>query len=295
MLIIRRRRNQSKKSIKDKDWWLEKLWIPIVIGIVLAFFSIIPKHLTEPKSGKLIIIADVDSAQVFLDGLILGQTKKDKAVTFKSIKLGTHILKIKSANYIPIKDSTISIDAGKVQSISFSFNDWIKKQREWLGEPFDPEKINILIADFTDAGGEVDEVGKEWAFKTFHELDKFMRSNEHLAQVVEMKRLYSGSTGIVIRDKNKAKEIGDQLSADIVLWGQNLCVGDSVCFYAKALLNTEPSTGSAYEEGVVARAQILRADLPSLIGARTKGFIFKFYNYANNSAKKCLPGKSVEP
>jgi len=144
----------------------------------------------------------------------------------------------------------------------------LKKQKAWLGEPFDPEKINILVADFTNTGGEVDQRSEDVTSATFNKLDKFMKDDPGLSEVAEVKRLSSKGSGLVIREETRAKEIGEELNADIVIWGQNLCVGDSICVFAKAFINHKARTAAIAEEGVLHQYQLLRADLPALIGAR---------------------------
>ena len=67
----------------------------------------------------------------------------------------------------------------------------VHELKSWIGEPFDPDKINILIADFIDHNGKVDDIGKQYAFKVYNELDTFIKSDPELKKVVEIKRLYS--------------------------------------------------------------------------------------------------------
>ncbi len=155
-----------------------------------------------------------------------------------------------------------------IQKLMASLDPKIKKQKAWLGEPFDPEKINILVADFTNYEGNVDASGKQWAFKTFNELDQFIKADPGLREVVEVKRLYSNSTGIIIREETRAKEVGEAMNADMIIWGQNLCARDSICYYAKAFITHEARMASTIEQGVIHQMQLLRADLPKLIGAK---------------------------
>lgn len=155
-----------------------------------------------------------------------------------------------------------------VQKLMAPLDPKIKKQKSWLGEPFDPEKINILVADFTNTGGEVDKRSKDVTSATFNKMDKFMKDDPALSEVVELKRLSSKGSGLVIREETRAKEIGEELNADMVIWGQNLCIGDSICVFAKALINHEARTTTLAEEGVLSRYQLLRADLPALIGSK---------------------------
>jgi len=149
----------------------------------------------------------------------------------------------------------------------------LQKQKSWLGEPFDPEKINILVADFTNTDGEVDKQGRDWAAKTFNELDQFIKKDAALSNVVEVKRLYAENSGIVIREETRAKEVGEQLNADMIIWGQNLCIKDSICYFTKALITHEARTTTTVKEGVLHEMQLLRADLPMLIGAEANVLI----------------------
>jgi tetratricopeptide (TPR) repeat protein len=155
-----------------------------------------------------------------------------------------------------------------VQKLMAPLDPKIKKQKAWLGEPFDPEKINILVADFTNFEGNVDTPGKQWAWKTFNELEQFIKGDPALREVVEVKRLYSDSTGIVIREDNRAKEVGEAMNADMIIWGQNICMGDSICVYAKAFISHEARVASTIEGGVIHQTHLLRANLPMLIGAK---------------------------
>lgn len=157
--------------------------------------------------------------------------------------------------------------------------------KTFIDKPFDPQKINILVADFTDYQRVVDETGRQWAFKTFNELDEFMRTDPSLREVVEVKRLYSDSIRSQVRNEEDAQKIGEQLNADMVIWGQNLCVQDSICYYAKALIRHDAQVISTIEEGVLHQTQLLRADLPTLIGARASVLV-KFiigWTYLNDN------------
>ncbi len=168
----------------------------------------------------------------------------------------------------PFKDASTPAIRQLILKLMEPLDPKIKKQKSWLGEPFDPEKINILVADFTNFEGNVDAPGKQWAWKTFNELDQFMKADPGLREVVEVKRLYSDSIGIVIREETRAKEVGEAMNADMIIWGQNLCVRDSICYYAKAFITHEARVASTIERGVIHQTQLLRADLPMLIGAK---------------------------
>jgi len=148
-----------------------------------------------------------------------------------------------------------------------------KKQRDWLGEPFDPAKINILVADFIDLNGLVDDAGKTWAARTEGKLKELTYQDQKLQEVVEIKRLFADSTGIVIRNEEKATETGEALNADVVIWGKNLCSGGSICYMAYANIRHQARTARSFEEGVLSQMQVLRADLPTLIGAETECLI----------------------
>jgi len=168
----------------------------------------------------------------------------------------------------PFKDASTPAIRRLILKLLEPLDPKIKKQKSWLGEPFDPEKINILVADFTNTGGEVDQRSEDITSATFNKLDKFMKDDPALGEVVEVKRLSSKGSGIVIREETRAKEIGEELNADMVIWGQNLCVGDSICVFAKALINHEARTAAIADEGILHQYQLLRADLPALIGAK---------------------------
>ena len=168
----------------------------------------------------------------------------------------------------PFKDATTPMLRRFILKLMEPIDPKLKKQKAWLGEPFDPEKINILVADFTNTGGEVDQRSEDVTSATFNKLDKFMKDDPALGEVVEVKRLSSKGSGLVIREETRAKEIGAELNADMVIWGQNLCVGDSICVFAKALINHKARTAAIAEEGVLHQYQLLRADLPMLIGAK---------------------------
>ncbi len=167
----------------------------------------------------------------------------------------------------PFKDETAPALRRIIRMLLEPLDPQLQKQREWLGEPFSPEKINILVTDFTDVNGKVDERGKAWATKIFNELRQFMENDEALQDVAEVKRLYAEASGVTIREKDRARETAERLYADMIIWGQNLCITDSVCYFAKALITHEARTATTIQEGVIHQTQLLRADLPLLIGA----------------------------
>ncbi|MCI0699315.1 hypothetical protein L0337_45845 [candidate division KSB1 bacterium] len=168
----------------------------------------------------------------------------------------------------PFKDASTPAIRRLILKLMEPLDPKIQKQKQWLGEPFDSEKINILVADFTNAGGEVDQRSEDITSATFNKLDKFMKEDRALSEVVEVKRLSSKGSDRVIREETQAKEIGEALNADMVIWGQNLCVGDSICVFAKAFINHEARAAATADEGVLHKYQLLRADLPMLIGAQ---------------------------
>jgi len=198
----------------------------------------------------------------------------------QEIELDIQIVKIRTGEQIatgqaripistvPFKDVSTPVIRRLILKLMEPLDPKIKKQKQWLGEPFDPEKINILVADFTNTGGEVDQRSEDVTSATFNKLDKFMKDDPALSEVAEVKRLSSKGSGLVIREETRAKEIGEELNADMVIWGQNLCVGDSICVFAKALINHKARTAAIAGEGVLHQYQLLRADLPALIGAK---------------------------
>lgn len=175
------------------------------------------------------------------------------------------------------------LDYSKVlESVSFT-------NKDLIDQPFDPEKINILVADFMDVNGEVDEQGKKWAAQTFYKLEQFMKDEPSLDEIAEVRRLYFTKNNIVIDGENTAKDIGDKVKADIVLWGRNICESDSICYYAHALITHEARVAATIQEGVVHKTQILRADLPLLVGAEADvliKFIFGWTYLTDNKFKQ---------
>ncbi len=95
-----------------------------------------------------------------------------------------------------------------------------------------------------------------------------MKGDEALREVAEIRRLHATDSQKIVRNESRARELGGQLNADVVIWGQNLCIGDSVCVYAKALFKHSARTTATIEQGVLHQGQVLRADLPTLVGAR---------------------------
>jgi len=198
----------------------------------------------------------------------------------QEIELDIQIMKIRTGEQIATGQARIAISTDPfpvsytpalrqlIQKLMEPLDPKIKKQKAWLGEPFDPEKINILVADFTNTGGEVDQRSEDVTSATFNKLDKFMKDDPGLSEVAEVKRLSSKGSDVVIREETRAKEIGEELNADMVIWGQNFCIGDSICVFAKAFINHKARTAAIAEEGVLHQYQLLRADLPMLIGAK---------------------------
>lgn len=97
----------KKEGFKDYETWIEvkndeKAQVPIIL-----------KEIAKPKLGTVLVEADVQNAEVYLDGELKGTTP----VLIKDVIEGLHVVEVKKSPAVPWKQ-TIGVEAGKEIKVS---------------------------------------------------------------------------------------------------------------------------------------------------------------------------------